>query len=195
LRVALVPAFAPCTSSNRTHGAPLAFGSCAPPQQRSSYLTVGTPDANGAQPNSVASERIDVLAGNPATPADEADVRFNVSVTDVRNQSGLSDYTGELRAVHTLRLTDRASSGPAAATVQDLPLAFAVPCVRQPPSGIGGSCTATTTADSVVPGAVPEGKRSIWAFGQVQVYDGGADGDADTPGDNTLFLSQGVFVP
>ena len=31
--------------------------------------------------------------------------------------------------------------------------------------------------------------------GQVQVYDGGADGDADTPGDNTLFLSQGVFVP
>jgi hypothetical protein len=29
----------------------------------------------------------------------------------------------------------------------------------------------------------------------VRVYDGGADGDADTLADNTLFLTQGVFVP
>ncbi|PWU20204.1 MAG: hypothetical protein C5B48_12800, partial [Candidatus Rokuibacteriota bacterium] len=32
LRVPLVPAAKPCTSPNSTHGAPLAFGSCAPPQ-------------------------------------------------------------------------------------------------------------------------------------------------------------------
>src|SRR6185312_10670410 len=47
LRVALVPAYEPCTAPNRTHGPPLAFGSCAPPQQSSSDLTLGTPDANG----------------------------------------------------------------------------------------------------------------------------------------------------
>jgi hypothetical protein len=29
----------------------------------------------------------------------------------------------------------------------------------------------------------------------VQVYDGGADGDADTRADNRLFEVQGVFVP
>jgi hypothetical protein len=29
----------------------------------------------------------------------------------------------------------------------------------------------------------------------VSVYDGGADGDADTTGDNTLFMVQGVAVP
>jgi hypothetical protein len=42
---------------------------------------------------------------------------------------------------------------------------------------------------------VKEGNRSIWGLGQVEVYDGGADQDADTPADNTPFMKQGVFVP
>ena len=41
---------------------------------------------------------------------------------------------------------------------------------------------------------MPEGKRSIWELGQVQVYDGGSDGVAATRR-NTLFALQGVFVP
>ena len=45
--VPLVPAYAPCTAPDRTHGAPLAFGSCSAPARASSNLTVGTPDANG----------------------------------------------------------------------------------------------------------------------------------------------------
>src|SRR5207253_8450882 len=45
LHVSLVPAFAACAPpGNRTHGAPLAYPSCAPPVQTSSFLTVGTPD-------------------------------------------------------------------------------------------------------------------------------------------------------
>ena len=48
--------------------------------------------------------------------------------------------------------------------------------------------------DALIPGAVPEGKRSIWALGQVQVFDGGPDGVAATAG-NSLFAVQGVFVP
>ena len=49
-RVPTVPAFKGCLtgSANDTHGAPLAFPSCNPPVQTSSFLTVGTPDANGA---------------------------------------------------------------------------------------------------------------------------------------------------
>ena len=47
LRVSLVPAYQECTAPDRTHGPPLAFPSCASPQQESSELTVGTPDANG----------------------------------------------------------------------------------------------------------------------------------------------------
>ena len=39
-----------------------------------------------------------VLPGNATTAADEADVRLIASITDVRNASGLTDYTGELEA-------------------------------------------------------------------------------------------------
>jgi hypothetical protein len=42
---------------------------------------------------------------------------------------------------------------------------------------------------------VTGGGRAIWELGQVQVLDGGADGLASTPGDNTVFERQGVFVP
>ena len=54
---------------------------------------------------------------------------------------------------------------------------------------------AQTSADAVMPGIAREGKRAVWELGKVQVYDGGADGDADTTGDNTLFMEQGLFAP
>src|SRR5690349_4715296 len=53
LRAALVPAYEKCTSPNTRHGPPLAFPSCSPPVQTSNFLTVGTPDANGAGANSI----------------------------------------------------------------------------------------------------------------------------------------------
>ena len=40
-----------------------------------------------------------------------------------------------------------------------------------------------------------EGDRAIWQLGQVQLFDGGVDGDAETAADNTLFATQGIFVP
>ena len=56
------------------------------------------------------------------------------------------------------------------------------------------SCQTTTTADALIPGAIKEGRRSIWQLGQVVVYDGGPDGDTATAG-NTVFARQGVFIP
>jgi hypothetical protein len=47
----------------------------------------------------------------------------------------------------------------------------------------------------LVPGTIEEGKRAIWQIGQVTVLDGGPDGLASTPGDNTPFARQGIFVP
>jgi hypothetical protein len=47
----------------------------------------------------------------------------------------------------------------------------------------------------VIPGAIPEGKRSVWELGQVHLDDLGADNDADTVDDNAPFMVQGVFVP
>jgi hypothetical protein len=37
--------------------------------------------------------------------------------------------------------------------------------------------------------------RAIWQLGEVQVQDGGEDGEGATTTDNTLFLKQGIFVP
>jgi len=39
-----------------------------------------------------------------------------------------------------------------------------------------------------------EAKRAVWQVDGVQVFDGGSDGVASTAG-NTLFASQGLFVP
>ena len=69
LRVSLVPAYATCAAPDRTHGPPLGFDSCNPPQQESSQLTVGTPDANGPAANSVGFARFSAIVGVPSTPA------------------------------------------------------------------------------------------------------------------------------
>jgi hypothetical protein len=71
--------------------------------------------------------------------------------------------------------------------------AFTLTCQTTTETNIGSTCSATTTADAVMPGVVREGKRSVWGLGQVKVFDGGAD--ADTTGDNTLFLTQGLLAP
>ncbi|MGH2978748.1 MAG: acetylxylan esterase [Solirubrobacterales bacterium] len=195
LRVALVPAYQQCTEPDLTHGPPLAFESCSAPDAMSPNLTVGTPDANGGTAHSVGAVRLATVVGVPGTPEDEADVKVDVSLSDVREASGLGDYTGELNQVTTLRITDRANgSGGEAGTVEDLPLAVGVPCAGTPETTKGANCSVSTTIDALAPGAVPEGQRSIWALGQVQVFDGGPDGIAATAG-NSLFAVQGIFVP
>jgi hypothetical protein len=196
-RVSLVPAFNPCVTSNRTHGAPLAFPSCAPPVQSSGFLTVGTPDANGAAANSIGSVTFKAVNGDPATAADEADVKFTASTTDVRLKAGLGDYTGQLQGSVRLRITDRAS-GTAQnepATVQDFAFKFTVPCQTTTSTTVGSTCAVNTSADAVQPGTVRESARTIWQLGDVELFDGGPDGVAATTQGNTLFEQQGVFVP
>jgi glucose/arabinose dehydrogenase len=194
-RVPLVPAFNACTTPNRNHGAPLASGSCTPPAQSSSQLTVGTPDANGKPVGSSGFVLVRAIAGDPATTADEADVALHLVVSDVRKRSDLSDYSGELQLTAGLRITDKDNGGSSpAATVADTPYAAALPCQPTSLTTIGSTCSLSTTADALAPGSIKEGRRTIWELGQVQVYDGGADGIASTA-PNTVFLRQGIFTP
>jgi TolB protein len=196
LRVAFVPAYRECTSPNAEHGPPLAHPSCEPPVQASDFVTVGNPPVSPA--DSVGSLRASAVPGNPATPADEADVLLSASITDVRNSSDQSDYAGELRAETALRITDKDNTphpgGPGPGTVTDAPFEVPLACAPTSDPAIGSTCAAATSAEALVPGAVKEGRRSVWQLGPVQVYDGGADGDADTA-PNTLFMTQGVFIP
>ena len=133
--------------------------------------------------------------GNPATPADEADVQVNISITDVRKRSDLSDYTGELQLSPRVRITDR-YNGPSQsepATTQEGLFPVTVPCAATA-GVVGATCSVATTFDAVLPGAIREGKRAIWALDALEVTDGGPDGLASTA-PNTRFARQGVFIP
>ena len=186
VHVPLVLAYTACSAPNRTHAPPLSFGSCSPATPTSDQLTVGTPDSNGRQANSVGFARLRTVLGDPSTPADEADVAIEFEITDVRRRSDLSDHIGELTGSAAIRLTDHFNGVTASesATVEDYTLDVAVPCVATPSAAIGSRCAVTTSADTLAPGAVAEGARSIWELGRVSVRDG-----------STPFAVQGVFVP
>ena len=192
----LVPAYDPCTTGNRTHGPPLAHPSCNPPSQASDNLTVGTPDANGPAANSVGSFRYAVLPGSPSIPTDEADVGFQFKLSDVRTAGTLADYGGELQSRATIRMTDRrnATTGIGSGTVEDLTLAATVPCAVTPEVNTGAACNVATSLNAITPGIVREGARSVWQMGQIEVLDGGVDGDVDTV-PNQTFARQGIFIP
>jgi Tol biopolymer transport system component len=217
LRVSLVVGHAECTTPNAVHGPPLEHPSCADTYNylptSSEHVIVGTPDRNGAGLKFVGFVRVGVRVGNPATPADEADLGLRVSATDVRcqtpagssvcgayNVAGPADYSGELRARTVLQITDKQSTpapgGAGAATTIAMGYGFDVPCTGTADEFVGSSCEIDTSADALMPGTVKEGARAIWQLGQVEVLDGGPDGDADTnPAENDVFLRQGILVP
>jgi hypothetical protein len=191
--VSLVQAATACTSPNRTHGPPLAFGSCSPPVPESQSLTIGAGGTSPFYANSSGLVRLDVLPGAPGG-ADDTDVAVRVSVTSVWQQSGTRvDYGGGLQALIGLRTTDKDGTVPS--TIEDRTLAVNVPCTTTPDDSVGSTCSVVTTADAVSPGIVPERTRAVWELEQVRVFDGGPDGDPDTTGDNSLFMTQGLFVP
>ena len=203
LRASLVPSFKACTAPNRTHGAPLAFPSCNPPVQTSNFLTIGSPDANGAGANSVGFILLKVKTTSPE------DVLIQATITDVRckaataatvcnsaNAADGPDYSGEVQGNAIIRITDH-YNGPGlneAATVQDIPFPVNTSCANTTATTEGGRCAVVTSANAVVPGSVKDAQRGVVEVGQLQINDGGADGAVATA-DNTLFEVQGVFIP
>jgi hypothetical protein len=192
VRVSLVPAFRQCVLPDRIHGQPLSFPSCSSPSTTSSFLTIGTPDANGA--GAKASGFVDYhVIGTPS--ANDADVRMLVGLSDVRRKADLTDYTGELQVREGVRITDSLNGSllnvPATLEAQ---FPVAVPCVASASESVGSTCFLTSTFNAIVPGTVAEGKAANWQLGQVQVFDGGST-DTAAAADATLFETQGLFVP
>jgi hypothetical protein len=201
LRASLVPAFKQCTGAgNRTHGAPLAFPSCNPPVQSSNSLTVGTPDSNGAAANSIGSILLRVKGTSPE------DVLISANITDVRCKAGVAatvcgsantadgpDYSGEVQGNALIRISDH-YNGPGlneAATVQDIPFPVNSSCANTADTSIGGACSISTSANATVPGSVKDLQRAVVEIQQLQINDGGTDGQVATTADNTLFEVQG----
>ena len=203
IRVSLVPAYKHCTSPNRTHGPPLSFDSCAPPVQESNYLTVGTPDANGAGANSVGSALIKVKTTSPE------DVLSSLSISDVRCRPGTDasvcnspnaadgpDYSGQLQMMATVRISDH-NNGPnhdEAATVQDIPFPVSVFCHNTADTTTGGLCDDPGPQCVGCPTQNYDGYRTVAEITQIEIRDGGADGFVGT-GTDTVFMRQGIFIP
>jgi hypothetical protein len=219
----LVPAFSACTAANAEHGAPLALPACAPPTEASAYLTLNAPErlapftgaADGT--GSVTLKTTCLEPGtttetgeSPPCPAagDQVDVKITSAINGVRCSavsggcaSPAGTYDGKVLGLLTLRITDTLN-GPAqakAGTATDYPFVWGAQCVA-------GACGTTTSADAVLPGLVLEQKRAIWQLGELQVLDGGADGDLAAAGGScppacagndgeTPFLLQGLFTP
>jgi hypothetical protein len=208
LRVSLVPRLEPCTTPNRMHGPPLEFPSCTPPQLVSDRITVGIPEISAGAAQFSGFVRLVVVPGNPGPPED-SNVLIEATLVDLRcqpagapcgnvNAAGGPDYTGELEGRLEIRLTDRVpnTGGPPqeSTTTTDFPFPFTVGCASTASANEGGTCSVSTSANSVIPGSVQDAKRAIWQLGQVTVTDGGADGLASTQ-DNEVFAAQGVFNP
>ena len=213
--MALVPAFAKCTAPNRLHGPPALGGaasdaSCAPPAQATSFLTIGAPDANGAPSNSVGSIRFGVVGG-PGPPED-SDVLVAISVTDVRCRTGVAtcgavnnqagpDYTGELTPNAAIRVTDNFNAV-AAGGGTDSAHRPGLPARGEDPGSLhvyrvddgGSDVRAVDDARRDLAGHSARRQARVWQVGQVEVLDGGSDGEATTA-PNSRFLVQGVFVP
>jgi hypothetical protein len=208
LRDSLVIAQRSCAApGTTTHGVPLAFPSCSPPGQTSNFLTVGTPDANGAGANMVGYAKLTQLAADVAIEAQSTDVRClpatAASVCPFANAADGPDYIGELQLEVGLRITDHfnAPNNNTPATTVDFIFPVKVPCGNTSGNtAIGSLCTITTSMNSVVPGSAPANKRTTYQIpqrtspGGIQVYDGGPSGMAGAT-NATLFLEPGIWLP
>jgi hypothetical protein len=152
------------------------------------------------------SVKIQAIVGDPSTPADEADLGFTVSATDVR-RSDSSDFVGQALFRTSVQITDFAngSFGDEPGTVASAEISAPVDCVATPSPSVGGSCAMSTTADALAPDFAKEGKRTVISALAVGLLDRGAD-DAITPGSGTcpptcgsgderLVLTEGLFAP
>ena len=203
LSVSLVPAHRQTISSsqctargglNSSHGAPLAFSSCNPPN----YVP-GTIAKLGTQ--SSASAQLSVVEGNLVSTADEADVSFGLNAPDVRDRQTGGDYlpsatNPDVTMVQKLRLSDTSNGASQTdpATTTDFEFPVPAQCAATADPAVGSACSVTTSADAVTPGSIKEGRDMMLQVFRVRLNDSGANG-ARGDADDRVFAQQGIYIP
>jgi hypothetical protein len=190
LRVPLVPDYDRCEDPSSVHVTPLALASCAPPALASPLLTTSAAGRGSGFARFVA------VPGDPGTGGDEADVAISAFASDVSSTSGGSDYEGDVTVSTGLRVTDSANgaAGNEPGTVADSELSFPAECVSTPDPRRGATCSASTSADTLIPGFAQEGASTIMSIFSVVLEDAGPDAQTGS-GDESPFLRQGIFLP
>jgi hypothetical protein len=205
VRASFVPSYEACTNPNRTHAAPLSRPSCNPPKQESNFLTVGSPDANGAGANSQAYLVMSVKSTTPEDmliEAEATDIRCmpsaSASVCTSSNAASGPDYSGQIQGEMLVRISDHYNGTGLneAATMADTTYpSIVIPCANTPATNIGGKCAVNTTANAIVPGSVKDGQREVMEIDELKLNDGGSDGLISTASGNTVFALPGIFIP
>lgn len=199
INVSLVPAFRQsgtvANPANGQHSPPLGSPATLPPRPSSSVTAVGSLNTGSAQ--------MAVVAGNQATSADEADITYTGSITDVRAGSPTgADYNPnaagpDMTLFTRARLTDLQngpSGGTSAGTTTDLELpGVPIDCVTSA-GPEGANCNLSTSADAVLPGVIKEGRQTVGQVFRARVSDSGPDGVRGN-GDDVLFAQQGIYIP
>jgi len=149
---------------------------------------------------------ITAIPGDLTTSANEADDRFQVALTDVRTAAG-ADYNPnaggpDMTLVERLRVTDNQSCAPTPcsgpydkrATITEIDFSVPVDCVGTASNGVGATCSANTTANALIAGAIKEGKQGVLSVFRVRLNDSGPDGVRGNA-DDKLFASRGASFP
>jgi hypothetical protein len=202
----LVPAFEPFVPGcpGRTvssHGPPLVFPSCNPPDQVSDYLTATSPDR--AAPFNLTADgtgtvvlKVTCLVPPGTTtptgqnqpcpaPGDQSDVLVTSSSTGVRCvqvSGGCSApaalYNGKVLGSSQIEITDHHNNttGQPCNTSTSCPASVIGLPFTIGSQCTGGACNYVTSADGTVPDVVKEGKRAVVELGIIQIFDAGADG-------------------
>jgi hypothetical protein len=214
IKVAIVPAFNPSDNTS-THGPPLGAPSGPPVASGLGAATGGgTPVTDGAANMDNAFVKIKVFQG-VVGPPDTSDVLITSTIQDVRcaagagagacgaaNSPGRPDYIGEMQGSSNIRITDHYNGPPgftSPGTVADLPFTVKMVnngCVSTAATTIGSLCTANTSANAAVPGAVKTNKRAVVEVNTINLFDGGTDGSLTTGVPATSkWATQGIFIP
>jgi len=150
------------------------------------------------------------------TPADQADVLLAGAITDAWDVVGGGDYnplsgsTPDLTAFASIRVADHNSTANAPntcdntlagaaecpAVVRDFNFTVPVFCTSNADPNVGATCQVNTTADTLIPGVVKEGARANIQIARIQIRDVGVNNTFELGGgDDSLFLTQGIYIP
>ena len=133
------------------------------------------------------------------TNGNQANVAITANLTDIQSTAG-GDYNpnpsgADLTMVTRLRFTDKANGfGGLSATATEYDFKVPIDCSATPDPITGSICTANTTANALVPGAVIPGKAQVVQLGQTRIKDSGPNG-VRGDGDDQIFAVQGIENP
>ena len=162
-----------------------------PPKLMSRYLTVGTPDANGAGRRTSTGSCRSIADRRQPRHARRRGRHLGAASrcrTSARRATS-SDYTGQLRVrAEYRRQTDRENavggSEPAPTPPRAPTRRGRSPSSASRPRTPTSAPTATSRrrVDAITPGTIKESKRAISQLGRIEVWDGGSDGNVADPG-------------